>query len=76
MSNNGNWFQRAKAFLGEVKAEWGKVTSPKRQEVISTTVVVVVTSFIFALYLWLADTVILQIYEGIFAILDKASNVF
>lgn len=76
MSTNENWFQRVKTFLAEVKAEWGKVTSPNRREVVSTTAVVVITSVIFAVYLWLADTAIFWAYEGVFAILDRVTNVF
>lgn len=58
-----------KEFLPEVKGEWKKVTSPGRREVMQTTGVVVVTSFIFAVYLWLADLVIRWAYEGMFKIL-------
>ena len=58
-----------KEFLPEVKGEWKKVTTPGRREVMQTTGVVVVTSFIFAVYLWLADLVIRWAYEGMFKIL-------
>ncbi len=58
-----------KEFLPEVKGEWKKVTRPNRREVVQTTAVVVVTSFIFAVYLWLADFVIRWAYEGMFKIL-------
>ena len=58
-----------KVFLPEVKGEWKKVTTPGRREVIQTTGVVVITSFIFALYLWLADLLIRWAYEGMFKIL-------
>lgn len=58
-----------KEFLPEVKGEWKKVTSPGRREVMQTTGVVVITSFIFAVYLWLADLVIRWAYEGMFKIL-------
>ncbi len=56
-------------FLPEVKAEWKKVTKPGRREVTQTTVVVVVTSVIFAVYLWLADFIIVRVYEGFFNVL-------
>lgn len=58
-----------KVFLPEVKGEWKKVTTPSRREVLSTTGVVVVTSFIFAMYLWLADLLISWAYEGMFKVL-------
>ena len=58
-----NWLTKAKEFLREVKAEWNKVSFPSRQEVVGTTVVVMVASFIMALYLAVADIVILRMYE-------------
>ncbi|MEM9558525.1 MAG: preprotein translocase subunit SecE [Acidobacteriota bacterium] len=53
-------------FLPEVKAEWKKVTTPNRQEVTQTTIVVVITSVVFAVYLALADKVIQFLYELMF----------
>ena len=58
-----------KEFLPEVKSEWKKVTKPSRKEVTQTTTVVVVTSFIFAFYLWFADIIIQRVYEGLFSVL-------
>ena len=56
-------------FLPEVRGEWRKVTRPSQKEVLTTTSVVIVTSFIFAAYLALADIVIRWVYEGIFKVL-------
>ena len=50
-------------------SELKKVTFPPRDEVISTTIVVIITSVIFAFYLWLADIVIIKLYEGIIRVL-------
>ena len=63
MSITGMW-NKARTFLSETRSEVKKVTFPSRDEVMSTTVVVVITSVIFAFYLWLADIVIIKIYEG------------
>jgi preprotein translocase subunit SecE len=63
-----NWLTKAKEFLREVKAEWNKVSFPSRQEVVGTTVVVMVASFIMALYLAVADIVILRMYEFVIKI--------
>jgi preprotein translocase SecE subunit len=41
----------------------GKVSFPSRDEVVGTTIVVLITSVIFALYLWLADLVIVQLFK-------------
>ena len=60
-----NWWNKSKEFLGEVRSEMRKVTFPTRDEVVGTTIVVVVTSVIFAVYLWVADFLIQQGYVGI-----------
>jgi preprotein translocase SecE subunit len=60
------WWNKTKTFLSEVRVEIGKCYFPGRKEVVSTTVVVVVTSFIFALFLWVADLVIVWATQGIF----------
>jgi preprotein translocase SecE subunit len=55
-----------KEFLPQVASEWKKVTKPSRHEVMTTTAVVVITSFVFAIYLWLADTAIQWTYKTVF----------
>jgi len=47
----------ARAFLLEVRSELKKVTWPSRQEVSSTTLVVIATSIFFGFYLWGLDLV-------------------
>lgn len=54
-----------KEFLPQVSSEWKKVTKPSWLEVRQTTVVVILTSFVFALFLWLADTGITYAYTGL-----------
>ena len=63
-------WKRLTSFLSETRSELKKVTFPSRKEVVATTVVVVITSVIFAFYLWLADIVIIKVYEGMFRILS------
>ena len=65
-----NWLEKVKdfftsipRFLGEVKAEMKKVSFPTRDEVVGTTIVVLVTSVVFAVYLWVADMVIVQLFK-------------
>ena len=60
------WWKRLKAFLSEVTAETKKVTWPSKQEVINTTTVVVVASFIFGIYLYLCDLVFLFLTQELF----------
>jgi preprotein translocase subunit SecE len=62
-------FKKIKVFLSETRSELKKVTFPARDEVISTTVVVIITSIIFAFYLWMVDIVIIKVYEGIIRVL-------
>ncbi len=63
-----NWFNKVKEFLREVRSEWNKVSFPTRQEVVGTTVVVLVASFIMAIYLAIADQLILQAYQFVIRI--------
>jgi preprotein translocase subunit SecE len=51
----GGWWSRARRFLGEVKSELTRVTWPTRREVWATTVVVVLVSTIFGVYLYAVD---------------------
>jgi preprotein translocase subunit SecE len=60
-----NWWTKAKEFLSEVRAEMRKVSFPTREEVIATTVVVLITSFVFAVFLYLADWLIIKGYQQI-----------
>ena len=44
-------------FLKDVRADFHKVTFPKRKEVYGTTIVVIVTCFVFGFFLWAVDIV-------------------
>ena len=56
---------RLGVFLGEVRTEMKKVTFPSREEVVGTTGVVLITSVIFAIFLWIADLIITRLYQGL-----------
>jgi preprotein translocase subunit SecE len=62
------WWKRFRTFLTEVVVETKKVTWPTKQEVINTTTVVVVASFIFGIYLYLCDLVFVFLTRKIFSI--------
>ena len=49
------WAQNAKQFYSDVRSEMKKVSWPARQEVMGTTIVVIVAVFFFGLYLGLVD---------------------
>ena len=53
-----SWPQRVKTFYNDVRTEMRKVTSPSFKEVQSTTVVVIITVFIFGLYFWAVYNII------------------
>ena len=52
-------------FLREVRIELKKTTWPSAKEVRGTTVVVIGTSFIFAIFLWVVDILVRQVVGGI-----------
>ena len=49
------WWNNSRTFLTEVRNEMKRVTWPARKEVYATTVVVILTSTFFGLYLWGLD---------------------
>lgn len=59
------WIKKIKDFLAETRLEMRKVSFPSRDEVVATTVVVLITSTVFAVFLWISDIVIQRGYIGI-----------
>ena len=53
-----SWPEKIKSFYNDVRMEMKKVTTPSLKEVQATTVVVIITVFLFAAYFWLVDLVI------------------
>ena len=51
----GGRIERARVFLSEVRNELKRVTWPSQKEVYATTVVVILVSLFFGVYLWLLD---------------------
>ncbi len=49
------WLTTSRSFLTEVRNEMKRVTWPSRREVQATTLVVILTSAFFGLYLWGID---------------------
>ena len=60
-----SWPQRIKAFYSDVRTEMKKVTTPNRKEVQATTVVVIITVFLFGAYFWLVDNTIARIIDTV-----------
>jgi preprotein translocase subunit SecE len=72
--NNGNaivakpreWWFTTRDFFRETNAEMKKVTWPGRGEVVNTTIVVLIATIVFALFLWGCDVVFYQAIDFIF----------
>ena len=62
----GGRLERARLFLSEVRNELKRVTWPSQKEVYATTVVVILTSAAFGLYLFILDFGLLNLVQWIF----------
>jgi len=62
----GGRVERTRVFLAEVRNELKRVTWPSQKEVYATTVVVIVTSIFFGLYLFVIDWGIDAVVSWIF----------
>ena len=60
------WWGRSRRFLSEVRNEMARVTWPSRREVWATTLVVILTSIFFGVYLYGVDLVVSKIMGAIF----------
>jgi preprotein translocase subunit SecE len=57
------WWGRSRRFLTEVKNETARVTWPSRKEVYATTVVVILTSIFFGVYLAGVDFILTRLMD-------------
>ena len=57
MAQKVKWYKRIIPFLKEVRAEIKKVTWPGKNEVYSTTIVVIVATIFFGFYLFFMDII-------------------
>ena len=62
----GGRFERLRVFLSEVRNELKRVTWPSQKEVYATTVVVILTSAFFGMYLFVLDYGINSLVQWIF----------
>jgi preprotein translocase subunit SecE len=58
-------FTRTADFLRDVRSEMRKVTTPSREEVRTTTTVVIITVFAFAAYFYLVDAVLSRAVQSL-----------
>jgi preprotein translocase subunit SecE len=68
----GGRLERVRLFLSEVRNELRRVTWPSRREVYATTVVVILTSIFFGLYLYALDLGMNAIVQWIFRLFGVA----
>ena len=64
--NVTGWWNRSRTFLTEVRNELRRVTWPSQREVYATTVVVILTSAFFGIYLFALDYGINSLVQWIF----------
>ncbi len=57
MSQKAKWYKRIGPFLKEARAEMKKVTWPSKNEVYSTTLVVIIATLFFGFYLYFMDLI-------------------
>ena len=66
------WWGRSRRFLAEVRNEMARVTWPTRREVYATTLVVILTSIFFGLYLFVLDFAIDRVITWIYRMFGVA----
>ena len=62
----GGRIERARLFLSEVRNELKRVTWPSQKEVYATTVVVILLSVFFGLYLFILDLGVNSVVQWVF----------
>jgi len=60
------WYGRARRFLSEVRNEMARVTWPTRREVYATTLVVILTSIFFGLFLASVDFILNNLISWVY----------
>ncbi len=65
MNQKERWYKRFFSFLKQVRAELKKVSWPSRNEVYSTTIVVIIATIFFGFYLFFMDVIFSWILDQI-----------
>ena len=66
-----NWIENTRTYLGDIRSEMKRVTWPTRDQVQSTTVVVIFSVFLFAVYFKIVDQVITSTVVKTYTLLTK-----
>ena len=71
MAEAGNWIQRTKDYINELKLEMRRVTWPSRKQVEGTTTVVIISVFAFAAYFAVVDAILKTGTDRLFKFFEK-----
>ena len=66
LSRPVEWWTNLRTFLGEVRNELKRVSWPSRKEVYATTLVVILVSIFFGVYLWGVDMILAEAVQWVF----------
>jgi len=66
VSRPKQWWLSTQEFFRDTNSEMKKVTWPTRNEVLSTTAVVIVATLVFAIFLWGCDVVFYKAIDFLF----------
>jgi len=64
--NVTGWWNRGRTFLVEVRNELKRVTWPSQKAVYATTIMVIIVSAFFGIFLWLVDLALTQAVNWVF----------
>jgi preprotein translocase subunit SecE len=65
------WPARIREYFGDLRGEMRRVTWPTRDQVITTTAVVIVAVFAFAAYFWAVDLILGSAITRVFSFFTK-----
>jgi preprotein translocase subunit SecE len=57
VSIHKNVWQQARQYISDVRVEMKRVTWPGKQEIYGTTVMVILTTFLFGIYFYICDLI-------------------
>ena len=66
------WWRDTRGFVTQVRDEMRRVTWPSRREVQATTIVVIIVSAFFGVYIWGIDLVLEMIVNFVFRLFGAA----
>ena len=67
VSKPKQWWLNTREFFKDTNSEMKKVSWPTRNEVVGTTVVVIVATILFAVYLWGCDLLFYKAIDFLFS---------